>query len=63
MTRRVNRPRFWVTFPTGQKYPIRYMDTSDQYEVELPCGVFGGSELNELRHEIKANFIGARITK
>lgn len=63
MTRRVDRPRFWVTFPTGDKYPIRYMQTSDHWEVELPCGVFGGSAINELRSELKENFIGARITK
>jgi hypothetical protein len=39
------------------------MQTSDHWEVELPCGVFGGSVINELRHELKENFIGARITK
>jgi hypothetical protein len=55
---------FWVFFPaTGQKFPIRYMQTSDQYEVELPCGIFGGCMLTDLRNELKANFDNVRITK
>jgi len=55
---------FWVLFPaTGQKFPIRYMQTSDQYEVELPCGVFGGPMLTDLRNELNANFDNVRITK
>lgn len=55
---------FWVLFPaTGQKFPIRYMQTSDLYEVDLPCGVFGGPLLADLRQELKANFDEVRITK
>lgn len=55
---------FFVFFPaTGQKFPIRYMQTSDQYEVALPCGVFGGPLLADLRQELDDNFEEVRITK
>jgi hypothetical protein len=61
---RQNEETLWAFFPaTGQKFPIRYMQTSDQYEVELPCGVFGGPMLADLRHELNANFENVRITK
>lgn len=53
----------WVEFPTGQKYPINYMQTSDCYEVELPCGVFGGPAIKDLRRELDQNFMDVRITK
>jgi hypothetical protein len=64
---RERKPRvdqcFWVLFPTGQKYPVRYTETLDQYEVELPCGVFGGAELRDLRRELNENFVDVRITR
>ena len=57
--------KFWVMFPaTKQRFPIRYMQTSDQYEVELPCGVYGGEYLADLKRELRADFDkNVRITK
>ena len=55
---------FWLLFEsTGQKFPIRFMNTSDQYEVELPCGVYTGSALGDLRHKVFSDFNNVRITK
>lgn len=55
---------FWVLFPaTGQKFPVRYMQTSDLYEVELPAGVYGGPMIDDLRQELKRDFSDVRITK
>ena len=55
---------FFVSFPaTGQKFPIRYMQTSDYYEVELPCGIYGGELLADLRRDLTADFLGVRITR
>jgi hypothetical protein len=49
--------KFWVFFPaTGQKYPITYTQTLDQYEVALPAGVYSGLFLSDLKHELKADF-------
>ena len=53
----IRQDNFFVLFPaTGQKYPIRFMNTSDQYEVELPAGVYGGDLLADLKRELKADF-------
>jgi hypothetical protein len=61
----IRQNNFFVLFPaTGQKFPIRFMNTSDQYEVELPAGVYGGDLLSDLKRELKADFDKhARITK
>jgi hypothetical protein len=61
----IRHDNFWVFFPaTGQRYPIRYQQTSDQYEVELPAGVYGGDLLADLKRELKADFNNnVRITK
>lgn len=54
----------WVLFPdTGQRFPIRFMQTSDLYEVELPAGTYGGPMLADLRNELKRDFNNVRITK
>ena len=56
--------KLWVFFPaTGQKFPIRFMMTSDLYEVELPAGTYGGPLLEDLRQELKRDFNDVRITK
>ncbi len=53
----IRQDNFCVLFPaTGQKYPIRFMNTSDQYEVELPAGVYGGEYLADLKRELIADF-------
>lgn len=55
---------YYVLFPaTGQKFPIRYLQTSDQYEVDLPAGTYGGEYLRDLRKELSADFPEFRITK
>ena len=56
---------FWVTFPAAkQRFPIRFQQTSDQYEVELPAGVYSGDLLADLKRELKADFDkNVRITK
>ena len=56
---------FSVFFPaTGQRFPIRYQNTSDQYEVELPSGVYSGDYLADLKRELRADFDkNARIVK
>ena len=55
---------FWVFFPsTGQRFPIRFMQTSDLYEVELPAGTYVGPMLSDLRRELKRDFNNVRITK
>jgi len=62
--KRSKQQRFWVLFVvTGERFPIRYMKTSDQYEVDLPAGVYGGEYLEDLKRELKADFEGVRITK
>jgi hypothetical protein len=59
-----HRGEFWVEFPaTGQRFPIRYMRTSDLYEVELPAGLYGGPMLADLRRELNRDFNNVRITK
>ena len=59
----IRQDNFFVLFPgTGQKYPIRFMNTSDQYEVELPAGIYSGIYLADLKRELRADFhINARI--
>ena len=55
---------FWLEFvTTGQRFPIRFMNTSDQYEVELPCGVYTGIALNDLKTKVRSDFINVRITR
>lgn len=55
---------FCVLFEaTGERFPIRYQQTSDHYEVELPCGVYGGELLSDLKRELKADFKRVRIAK
>jgi hypothetical protein len=53
----IRHDNFSVFFPaTGQKFPIRYQQTSDHYEVELPCGTYGGEYLADLKRELIADF-------
>lgn len=53
----------WVLFAsTGQRFPVRYYQTSDRYTVELPCGVYEGEYMSDLRRELLADFKGIRIT-
>ena len=55
---------FWVVFTTtGQRFPIRYMQTSDLYEVELPAGLYGGPMLADLGRELKRDFNDVRIMR
>jgi hypothetical protein len=55
--------QYWVLFlDTGQKFQVRYMQTSDQYEVELPCGLYVGEYIRDLRGELSAEFQNVRIT-
>jgi hypothetical protein len=59
-----NRPTFWALFEaTGQKFPIRYMETTDQYEVELPAGVYGGEYIEDLKRVLKEEFNNVRIMR
>lgn len=61
----IRQDNFWVFFPaTKQRFPIRFQQTSDQYEVELPAGVYSGDLLADLKRELKADFDkNVRITK
>ena len=54
---------FWVLFPaTGQRYPIQYTNTLDQYEVALPAGIYSGIYMADLKRELRADFhTNARI--
>ena len=53
----------WVLFEaTGQRFPVRFYQTSDRYTVELPCGVYEGENMADLRRELKADFNRIRIT-
>lgn len=53
----------WVLFEqTGQRFPVRFYSTSDRYTVELPCGVYEGEKMADLRRELKADFKRIRIT-
>ena len=52
----------WVRFEDGQQFPIRYYQTSDRWTVELPCGIYEGEHMSDLRRELKADFKRARIT-
>jgi hypothetical protein len=54
----------WVLFEaTGQKFPVRYYNTSDRWTVELPAGqVYEGEHMSDLRRELKADFKKIRIT-
>lgn len=64
MSRKAQGDCFFVLFTgTGQKFPIRFMMTSDQYEVELPCGSYAGEHLAGLRDNLKADFEGVRVTR
>lgn len=53
----------WVLFEaTGQRFPVRYYQTSDRYTVELPAGqVYEGEYIADLRRELKADFQKVRI--
>ena len=61
----IRQDNFWVFFPaTKQRFPTRFPQTSDQYEVELPDGVYSGDLLADLKRELKADFDkNVRITK
>ena len=53
----------WVLFEaTGERYPVRYYSTSDRWTVELPCGVYEGEKMSDLRRELAADFKRIRIT-
>lgn len=53
----------WVLFEaTGQKFPVRFYNTSDCWTVELPAGqVYEGEYMSDLRRELKADFKRIRI--
>jgi hypothetical protein len=58
----IRRDIFFVMFPaTGQKFPIRFQQTSDQYEVDLPCGTYGAEYLADLKQELKADFSNVKV--
>jgi hypothetical protein len=62
----IRNDNFCVLFPaTGQRFPIRYQQTSDHYEVELPCGLYGGEYLADLKRELILDFDkkNVKITK
>lgn len=54
----------WVLFEaTGQRFPVRFYNTSDRWTVELPAGqVYEGKHMSDLRRELKADFKRVRIT-
>lgn len=53
----------WVLFQaTGQRFPVRYYQTTDRWTVELPCGVYEGEHMSDLRRELRADFKQVRIT-
>lgn len=53
----------WVLFEaTGQRFPVRFYNTSDRWTVELPCGVYESEHMSDLRRELKADFKRIRIT-
>jgi hypothetical protein len=54
---------FWVLFPaTGQRYPVQYTHTLDQYEVALPNGtIYGGIFLSDLKRALKADFNNVKV--
>jgi|APCry1669189000_1035189.scaffolds.fasta_scaffold232721_2 hypothetical protein len=53
----------WVLFEaTGQKFPVRYYQTTERYTVELPAGIYEGEHMSDLRRELKADFKRIRIT-
>jgi hypothetical protein len=58
------REKSWVLFEaTGQRFPVRFYQTSDRYTVELPAGqVYEGENMSDLRRELKADFNRIRIT-
>lgn len=52
----------WVLFEaTGQKFPVRFYNTSDRYTVELPAGIYEGEYMSDLRRELQADFKRIRI--
>lgn len=54
--------QFWVLFPaTGDRYPIQYTHTLDQYEVALPAGVYGGIYLADLKRALRADFNDVKV--
>lgn len=54
----------WVLFEaTGERFPVRYYQTTDRWTVELPAGqVYEGEHMSDLRRELKADFKRIRIT-
>jgi hypothetical protein len=54
----------WVLFEaTGQRFPVRFYQTTDRWTVELPAGqVYEGEKMSDLRRELKADFKRIRIT-
>jgi hypothetical protein len=54
----------WVLFEaTGQRFPVRFYQTTDRWTVELPAGqVYEGEKMSDLRRELKADFKKVRIT-
>ena len=55
---------FCVLFTgTGQRFSIRWMNTSDQYEVELPAGTYSGDLLRDLAKVLKKEFNGVKIVQ
>jgi len=54
----------WVLFEaTGQRFPVRFYQTTDRWTVELPAGqVYEGEKMTDLRRELKADFKKVRIT-
>lgn len=60
----INRKgNYFVLFPdTGEQFPVRYYQTSDMYTVELPCGVYEGEYIADLKGALSADFTNVRIT-
>jgi hypothetical protein len=59
----MSEDNLWVLFEaTGQKFPVRYYQTSERYTVELPAGIYEGEHMSDLRRELKADFKRIRIT-
>lgn len=62
--KRRNPGTFWVLFvATGDKFPVRYYETSDTYIADLPTGIYEGEFIADLKRELRADFDGIRITK
>jgi len=52
---------YCVLFDDGQKFPVKYYKTTDMYTVELPCGVYEGEYMRDLKRELVAEFNNVRI--